>query len=266
MTAYHATVLRTAHVTPRMLRVTLVGDELKSYQGSGLPDESCRVVFPGDGEPRRVYTIRRRDAETGQIDLDFVLHDGGVAAEWARAAQPGDPVLLSGSPAGKYAPPPDTEWQLLAGDATALPALGRIAENLAPGARAHALCVIEDDADRQPLPGVTVDWITADPSQAGPRLTAAVLAHDLPPGPGYLWVAGEMSATRDVRKHLRHALGLPADRYSVVGYWRHNAEEWEARFRAVEPDLAPRLAAAEDIPDDEEYFDVVDDIHAEAGL
>jgi NADPH-dependent ferric siderophore reductase len=266
MTAYNATVLRTVRITPRMLRVTLVGDELRDYQGSGLPDESCRVIFPGPDEPRRVYTIRRRDPAAGEIDIDFVLHEGGVAATWAVGAQPGDAVVLSGSPAGKYSPPPDAAWQLLAGDATALPAIGRIAEGLAPDARAHVICVVEHEEDRQSLPNVTVDWLPATPDAAGPALAAAVLAYGCPPGDGYFWVAGEMAAARDLRRHFRHTLNLPAAQYATVGYWRHNAEEWEARYSAVAPTITTRLESAESIADDEEYFDAIDDIHAEVGL
>lgn len=282
MTAYRAAVARTALVTPRMLRVTVAGPELRDHAGSGLPDESCRVLFPavggdpggGTGDepgegPTRNYTIRRRDTALGEIDLDFVLHEGGVAATWAAAARPGDPVVLSGSPAGKYSPAPDAPWEFIAGDATALPAIGRIVEGLPAGRRATVVCVVDDEGERQDLRGageVDLRWVYADPAQAGPELTRVVRGFAHPPGPGYLWVAGEAAATRDVRRHLRHELGLPAERYDTIGYWRHDAERWEARYRQVADRIDPRIAAADAIADDEAYFDTVDDIYAEVGL
>ncbi|WP_018683805.1 siderophore-interacting protein [Actinokineospora enzanensis] len=265
MTAYRATVLRTTAVTPLMLRVTLGGEELRDYRGSGLPDESCRLVFGPD--TTRNYTIRRRDPVAAEIDIDFVLHDGGVAAAWARAARTGDGITLSGAPAGKYAPAPDVPWRLLVGDATALPAIGRAIEELPAGASAHAVCVVDNPDERQTFDSqgnVTVDWVYASAREAGDALRQATLT--LPDGPGYTWVAGEASATRDIRRHLRHTLGLPASRYDTVGYWRVDAERWERRYREVAAVVDPRIAAADAITDDEQYFDAVDDIYAEVGL
>ncbi|MGH3367327.1 MAG: SIP domain-containing protein, partial [Nocardioidaceae bacterium] len=56
-----------------------------------------------------------------------------------------------------------------------------------------------------------------------------------PDGPrGYVWVAGESRTLRGVRRHLRRELGLPASAYKVVGYWIERAEEWNARYRALD--------------------------------
>ena len=46
-----------------------------------------------------------------------------------RAGRPGDEVYVTQA-MGWYAPPADTAWQLLAGDLTGLPAIGRILESL----------------------------------------------------------------------------------------------------------------------------------------
>ncbi|PPK62596.1 siderophore-interacting protein [Actinokineospora auranticolor] len=268
MTAYRATVLRTAAVTPLMLRVTLGGEALRDYSGSGLPDESCRVVFGPD--VTRNYTIRRRDPVRAEIDIDFVLHEGGVAAPWARAARPGDEITISGSPAGKYIAAPDVPWRLLAGDATALPAIGRIVEELPAGARAHVVCVVDNPDERQEQLAtqgdVTYEWVYADAREAGDALRRLVVDRTLPEGPGYTWVAGEASATRDIRRHFRFTLGHTADRYDTIGYWRLDAERWEKRYREVAALIDPKIEAADSLPDDELYFDAVDEIYAEVGL
>ncbi|MBM7773076.1 NADPH-dependent ferric siderophore reductase [Actinokineospora baliensis] len=267
MTAYRATVVRTAAITPLMRRVTLGGDALRDYQGSGLPDESCRIAFGAN--LTRNYTIRRRDPLAQEIDIDFVLHEGGVAATWARTVHPGAQITISGAPAGKYAPDPAVAWRLLVGDATALPAIGRAVEELPAGARASVVAIVDNADERQTFDtngDVGIEWVYAHSGEAGNALRRAVIDRALPDGDGYLWVAGEAAATRDIRRHLRHTLGLDADRYDTIGYWRLDAERWERRYQQVAAEIDPRLAAADAITDDEQYFDAVDDIYAEVGL
>ncbi|RLK54875.1 siderophore-interacting protein [Actinokineospora cianjurensis] len=267
MTAYRATVRSTVAITPLMRRVTLGGDALRDYEGSGLPDESCRIAFPGD--LTRNYTIRRRKPTSSELDIDFVLHDGGIASDWAATVSPGAEITISGAPAGKYHPAAEVPWRLLVGDATALPAIGRAVEELPAGAVVHVVAIVDNPDERQTFDtsgDVTIEWVYARSSEAGEALRRAVCDRELPEGPGYLWVAGEAAATRDVRRHLRHTLGLPADRYDTIGYWRFDAERWEQRYQQVSAVIDPKLAAADAIADDEQYFDAVDDIYAEVGL
>ncbi|WP_026425980.1 siderophore-interacting protein [Actinokineospora inagensis] len=267
MTAYRAAVRRTVAVTPLMRRITLGGESLRDYSGSGLPDESCRVVFPG--EITRNYTIRRRDPAAEEIDIDFVLHDGGVASAWAAAVEPGAEITISGAPAGKYHPAPDVPWRRLIGDATALPAIGRAVEELPAGARALVVVVVDNPNERQTFDtqgDVDIEWVYARSGDAGDALRRIACDRDLPEGPGYTWVAGEAAATRDIRRRFRHTFGLTADRYDTVGYWRLGAERWERRYQEVAGIVDPKLAAADAIEDDEQYFDAVDDIYAEVGL
>ncbi|GLZ40761.1 siderophore-interacting protein [Actinokineospora sp. NBRC 105648] len=264
MTGYRVTVRRTEHVTPLMVRITVGGPGLAEYEGSGLPDESCRVRF---GELTRNYTIRRRHPERSELDIDFVLHEGGVAATWARSARPGDEITISGSPAGKYRLPETAERLLVVGDATALPAIGRILEELPPTVAGHAVCVVDNPAERQDIvTHATIEWVYADHRGAGEAVVQAVRDRARPGVDEYLWVAGEAAATRTVRGHLRHTLGLPAECYDTIGYWRLDAERWQRRYREVAAVIDPKIAAAEAIADDEQYFDVVDGIYAEAGL
>ena len=55
----------------------------------------------------RTYTVRRFDAGAGELDVDFVLHDGhGPAADWARDVRPGCWVGVS-EPGGRYQPDPE---------------------------------------------------------------------------------------------------------------------------------------------------------------
>ena len=268
---FQATVLRTARVTPQMIRVTFGGDGLRDYPATGLSDDAAALWFPvPDADPaRRIYTIRRHDREAGEIDIDFVAHPGGVAAEWAIAARPGDTLEL-GEAEGDLAQQPADRWLVLVGDATALPAIGRIVEELEPGRTALVIGIVDGPAEEQTWRTrgeVEVRWVHASVDRAGPALVAAVRGLDLPSGPGYLWVCGEAAGQRDVRKYLRHELKLPASAYHTLGYWRFRQEEWERRYAAHHDAIEPRVDAADEaLSDEEEFLDALDEIYDEVGL
>ncbi|GAA1402531.1 siderophore-interacting protein [Pseudonocardia kongjuensis] len=287
------TVRDVRRITPHMVRVVLDGDELAGYQAKGLADDYCRVLFPHPGEdspvvpveidgteqdppgavpaPVRNYTIRRHDPDTGEVWIDLLLHEGGIGAGWAAQARPGARIAL-GPAHGRYQPPDGTRRVVLVGDATALPAIGRILDELPAGRSALAVILVADAAEEQELPagdGVEIRWLhVPDPAALGERLLAEVQSCELAAdGTDYVWVAGETDACRLARKHLRHERGLPAGAYTVVGYWRPDAERWQARYDALAEELAAKLAIADaENPDDDDYDDAVDRIYTDAGL
>ncbi|HEU5484015.1 MAG TPA: siderophore-interacting protein, partial [Microlunatus sp.] len=232
-------------------------EDLRRFASSGDPDERLVVVlpeagqratpapvrqpdgtldYPSDGEPElRSYTVRRFDPDRPEMVVDFVRHEGGVAAAWAIQAQSGDVVYLSPAK-GWYAPPSDAGWQLLLADMTGLPALGRIVEELPAGVRALAVTELAEDADRQELGSaadVTCTWLTGGNGHGPSGLLEALQRMDLPPGPGYIWFAGEAAESRAVRKYVRRELGWSTDRFTVIGYWRVEKEKWMARYEQV---------------------------------
>jgi NADPH-dependent ferric siderophore reductase len=183
---------------------------------------------------RRNYTIRAVRGE--EVDVDVVLHERGLMVEWTRAARPGD-QLAWGEVAGTYDPPADTDWQLLAGDITALPAIGRILEGLPPAARAIVVGETVDPADRQEWEtrgDVEVVWLEGGEASG---LEHAVRSFPEPDGNGYRWMAGETRCVRYARRHLRHERGVPRERWSLTGYWLDNYEEWEKRYERVAAEM-----------------------------
>jgi NADPH-dependent ferric siderophore reductase len=254
---YRADVREVVALTPNMIRIVFGGEDLRRFVTSGDPDERLVVVlprpgeretpapvrqpdgtldYPADDEPDiRSYTVRRFDADKPEMVIDFVRHVGGVAATWAIQAQVGDVIYLSPAK-GWYAPPSDTGWQLLLADMTALPALGRIVEDLPAGARAIAVTEVTEDHDRQDLTSaadVTYRWLTGGNGHGPSGLLAALQQLELPEGPGYLWFAGEAAESRAVRKYVRRELGWPTDRFTIIGYWRAEKEKWMARYEQV---------------------------------
>jgi NADPH-dependent ferric siderophore reductase len=235
-------VRRSARITPRMVRVTLTGDALAGFGGDG-PDRRIKMFFPVPGqdrpavprastggpvwpagEPRptiRTYTVRRFDDAAGELDVDFVLHEGhGPAAAWARDVRPGSWVGVS-EPGGRYVPDPDADFHLVIGDESALPAVATVLAALPPDVPAVAYLEIEDAEEEQPLPGgAEVHWVRRDARPAGVPLTAAVRAARLPDGRGQAWLSGESACVRDLRRHLLDDRGLDRRAVYATGYWR----------------------------------------------
>ena len=221
------TVAAARSVTPHMKRITFQGDALRT-----LPAEEpawwVKVLLPANEDERpqsRAYTIRRFDRAAAQIDIDFVLHgDAGPGSAWAARAQAGERVRLAGPRSGRMTLP-EEGWLLLAGDETALPAISTILEGLPNGREAIVFVEVDTVAEEQPLPaprGTRIHWRhRADAAPHGLMLRDAICGTILPRGPGYAFVAAEVSAVQAIKSRLLDT--LPADRISAKGYWKMGA-------------------------------------------
>ncbi|MBD8506511.1 siderophore-interacting protein [Hoyosella sp. G463] len=255
-------VIEARQVTPSMVRVTLGGRGLAGFASTGKPDERLGVYFPNPGtrEPQRPtvtdgawefadpddipegrsYTVRRARPDRGEIDIDFVVHEGGVASAWATRARPGDLVGLSDAD-GWFAPLPGTSRYLLVADATGLPAAARIIEEAPPGTRVDVIFEVPVSEDEQYLAiphSSSATWLVGSGLGHAPsRLADAVRELGPLPDDTHVWVAAEASTTRAIRKHLRRDRGLPNARMTVIGYWRQDKEDFQRRYEARQDDL-----------------------------
>lgn len=274
------TVVRTQRLTPHMQRVTLTAEDLPADYTTGIPDEYVRLLLPDDDpavEHSRTYTIRRFDPDTRAITIDLFIHPGGIGSTWAATTKPGDHIGI-GTPHGTYRQPATIAWELLVGDATALPAIGRILEERRAEHPVRAEIVVAGPDEHQQLttdPHTTIVWHhTPDPHEITDRLRRLVIDADLPDGPGYVWVAGEAAACRDIRHHLRHVRRLPPTAYCILGYWRPDGEAWEARYDAANDTITPRIDALyahyqgqlDDPERLEDYRDEIDQLYQQHGL
>ncbi|GGY89800.1 siderophore-interacting protein [Streptomyces nitrosporeus] len=277
MTIHRAVVARVQQLTAAMTRVTLHGEGVAGFVSTGTGDEYVRLFFPhgpdrtdvslprpaGKGRwevvegrpvaPVRTYTVRAVRPEAGEIDIDFVLHEGGIASGWAAGARPGD-VLGLNDPTALYNPPPALSWQVLIADHTGLPALARLLENTEPDVMTRVVVEVPDATCVQPLPGppdLKVTWSYGGnghgPSRLADLVTGAVPAGTDVTG-GYIWVAGQTNALREVRRYLRKELGLPAERYKAVGYWIPQSDTWAERYQALPDSVRSELEALWDSP------------------
>ncbi|SDD93247.1 siderophore-interacting protein [Glycomyces harbinensis] len=249
-----AEVLRTEQVTPHMIRVVLGGEGLAGFECGDYTDHYLKLQFPVEGvaypEPfdlarireelpreqwpvTRTYTVRRWDAAARELWIDFVYHgDEGVAGPWAANAKPGTLLRFAG-PGGGYAPDAGSDWHLLVGDESALPAISSAVERLAPGARAHVFVEVEGHDEEQQFKSagdLRVTWLHRGADRVGERLVEAVRGFEFPGGTVQAFVHGEAGFVREIRRHLRFDHGVPRERLSISGYWRlgHNEDGWQS--------------------------------------
>lgn len=270
ITTHTATVARVAQLTPRVLRITFT---VPGFRSTGHADEWVGMFFGerGDHMRRRNYTIRAIRPDAAEVDVDVVLHEGGLAAGWARAATPGQELEWWDEIGGSYDPPADTDWRLVVGDITALPAIGRIVEELPAGARAIVVAEVYDEADRQQwrtAGDVEVRWLHGSGEGRAPsRLEEAVRTFPEPDGQGYIWMAGETRTVRATRRYVRHERGIARERYSLTGYWLTNADDWAARFEPLAAQMEAIWERGEaEGRDREEIIDEYDTALDRAGL
>jgi len=247
-------VVRTVRLTPHMQRLTLAGENLQRFATGGLhirlllPRKGLAPVWPvtgADGRPSwpqaeqrpdvRIYTLRHVDVEKGEVDIDFVLHEGeGMpGARFGADAGAGDIVGMTGPGGGSVA---QADWYLLAGDETALPAIGRILEELPEGVQAVVRIEVADGAEEQPLvsrAGLDIQWLHRNGVAPGKstRLEDAVRNVRWPDDGRsvFAWAGCEHKSFRAIRAHLRQDRKLTRDQHLVVAYWRHGFEGDTAR-------------------------------------
>ena len=234
-------VRRTERLSPCMTRATLAGPELEGLTVD-QPAASVRLLLPSPGAGDlvmpawngnefllpdgtrpviRTLTPRRLDPDALELDVDIVIHDGGPASAWAEAAGPGAPGAVSG-PGRGYDVDADATAFLLAGDETAVPAIGQLLEVL-PSDRPVAVMIEARPDARLALSGhrrATVEWLDLAPGgTAGDALVPAVTGAEIAPG-AKVWVAGEAAAVQRIRRHLFQERGLSRSQATVRGYWK----------------------------------------------
>lgn len=243
-------------ISPCMRRITLSGEQLQEHKHDGISvpallsngfDDDVRLIFPDpetgerphpiaqkDGNllwPEavknlfRTYTVRHFDAANQRLAIDFARHGEGLAENWSQNARIGDAIFVAG-PKSCAQLPTHTDWLFLAGDETALPAIGRCVESLPCGHPAIAVIEVPTSADIQSLDisdSVQVHWAVRERGEDFVEKTRALFEATspslLPDGEGYVWAAGEASRLKPLRR-LFKASGITPEHQEITGYWR----------------------------------------------
>jgi NADPH-dependent ferric siderophore reductase len=218
------TVLEKRHVTPRMLRIALGGEDFEDFITPSA-DDHIKLYVPGEGSDLvgRDFTPRYFDAEAKKLTIDIALHPTGPAIHWAEQVQIGDVVDISG-PRGSLMITDNFDWWLLVGDETALPSIGRRIEGLAEGVRAITLVAVNDAAEEQAFntqaehQAIWVHRAPEDATSAQP-VVDALRKIKLPSGEGFVWIAAEAKVARAARDHIVNVRRHPVQWLRASGYW-----------------------------------------------
>jgi NADPH-dependent ferric siderophore reductase len=274
-------VVRTRKLSTSLLRVTLGGEALQRFT-SGGKDQRFKLFLPHRGQEApvvpteaggewfarwramdpavrgimRSYTVReQRRVPDEELDIDFVLHGtgdsagpAGPASRWAAGARPGDRVTVLGpvvedNGGVDFRPPEGTDWVLLSGDETALPAIAGIMASLPPGTRAKVWLEVPHPDDLHDLPSLAdadITWLVrGNPGRdnAAQHRTDAVVesvrSATFPEGTPYAWIAGEAGTVKALRRHLVQERAFDRRAVRFTGYWRLGATEEQLVEEAV---------------------------------
>ena len=230
-------------ISPRLLSVLVTGDELGGF-ADAAPTSHLKIFLPADGqdEPNlptqgpdgefiapdgpppvvRTYTPRRYDPATQTLEIQFLLHGTGPAAQWAQRAKPGDKLAVGG-PGGRFSLEPAADSWWLAADESAIPAVGTLLEALPETATADVHLEVDgpDDEIEFATPAkTTFSWhYRRTPDAFGTELAEAARAATIPDGTR-VWVACEAAAMRDIRRYFITERHLPPASLVTRGYWR----------------------------------------------
>ncbi len=228
-------------LTPYMVRVTFGGEELNGFTVA-QPAASLRLLLPTPGTPGlvmptwdgnlfllpdgeratiRTFTPQLSDP-ANELSVDVVIHEAGAASNWVQHAQVDDPAAISG-PGRGYAIDPAATGFVIAGDETAIPAIGQLLTAFPHDRQVRVIIEVRHLEARISLsdhPSASVDWLEL-PSGAAPgaSLVEALSTVETEPDTR-IWVAGEAGAMQRIRQHLFEERDLPRAAATVRGYWK----------------------------------------------
>ena len=240
-------------VTPRMRRVRFSGANIEKLISGGLhvrlllplPGKAPvwphlapngRIAWPAGEEklPSRVYTVRSIDPVSGEIDIDFVMHEGDSmpGAAWGAQALPGDVLGMLDGTGGNVHP---YDRYIFCGDETALPVIARLVEEMPAGKRVSVFVEIEDAAEEQVITSkADLDWHwlhrNGRPVGTTGLLETAMRAYDWTGAEtGTQFFAGcEKREAKALRAFAINERGLSRADVRAGAYWQKGASADEA--------------------------------------
>lgn len=236
-----ATVAKVELLAPQMKRITLQSEELRGFTSLGFddhvklffptPDGQLQLSLPGtEGAPERImrdFTPRRFNAETGELVIDFFIHEDGPATTWAVSAVPGSVLGVGGPRGSSIISTEGIGLHLLIGDETALPAIARRLEELPATTSAMVVAEVEQgfELSLSSRANLQVMWVPRSDAKpgTGESLIDALDALPIMKEGCFAWAATETQAVRAIRRYLIEKRGFDKRWVKAAGYWQRGA-------------------------------------------
>lgn len=244
-------VSRKEYITPHYVRIYLTGEQVSLFENTIIgvnnkilipPKGVNKIHFPefdfekGQWLPMpdevrptvRTYTHRGIDLKTNEIWIDFVVHgDEGPASAWAISAKPDDVlgVLMKDGKSELYA---KAENYLLVADATGIPVVAVILEDLPETAKGTCIIEVQGEEDGQSLPtkaNIDFIWLHNPHPQEGSLLAKVFKDQELPDENRFAYVAAEFSTVKEIRHYLRKEQGWQQKELYAYSYWKSGVAE-----------------------------------------
>lgn len=236
------TVAAKSKVAENFWRIDFTGDDLSGFVSPGF-DDHIKLFFPdaatgvlnlpevtadgvvwkeGARPLSRDYTPLWFDGVKNTLTLDFFIHDGGVASDWAERAQVGDPLAIGG-PRGSTIVPEDYVFQLYVCDESGLPALKRRMETV-EGEIRKVFAFVEEGCGRaylDDLNGFDVSWLGSGKMQGESvqKLIDQLDTVQLPAEDYFIWLTGEGDAVKRLNDYFVIDRGCDENYVRAVAYW-----------------------------------------------
>jgi len=237
--ARHVQLLAREEISPGFIRLTLGSEEMAEFTSVGF-DDHVKLLLPQEGQEKphlpemrdgrphfdgerplmRDYTPINYCPEQKTVQLDFALHAGGPALDWALHAPIGQWAGLAG-PRGSMVLPADLPWYVLFGDETAIPAIERFLQTFQTSAQIIVRVQVKNPADQRAWASHSKHDIAYVQS-----LEQAAKELSLPVGAGFCWGACEYQQTAALRKILA-AKGVASTHMYVSAYWRQGVADYQ---------------------------------------
>lgn len=195
-----------------------------------LPSRNAqgKIIWPEGKKPvTRTYTVRQFLAEEQLLAIDFVLHPTfGIAADWARHAQPGHVLGLAG-PGGQARFHPNAEYWILIGDLSALAMIAATLEQLPTDAKGQVWLEINTPHEQIDLlhpTGVEVHWQITN-ADFNEKIKTSLQQLNWDTQQISVTLAGENARVIALRKIFRQQYHVPKSYLYAVPYWKQGETE-----------------------------------------
>lgn len=244
-------VVRKEFITPHYLRIFLTGESVAEIAETTVGVNNKIIIPPAgiekftmpkmnpetksqeyantDAKPIiRTYTHHGIDLEKMEIWIDFVVHgDEGPASAWAITSKPGDAlgVMMKRGKKELYSP---AEHYVLVGDATAIPVIAVILEDLPESATGVAILEVHAENEEQLLKtkaNIDIIWTHNPNPQNGSKIASILKQQQLPTGSRFAYIAAEFSTVKEIRNYLRKEQAWEREEFYAYSYWKTGVAE-----------------------------------------
>lgn len=245
------TVKNKKFLTPHLIRVVFKIDEhqmeLLINVQSGSNNKLFLPVHTADASPEpllitRTYTNRKIDLVNRELTIDFVAHsENSPSSAWALKVKKGD-LLEIGMKESTRPLVPEADFYLLIGDATAMPVICAIVEQLPSFVTAKVLLEVHGKEDEIVLcsaADVSVKWLHNPHPERGSQLANLVRDFEFPTGilKKYVYTAAEHTTVKEIRTYFKTELNWDSHGIHAVSYWKAGQSEDEtSKDRQIQRD------------------------------